>query len=70
MKPSLRFVIAFVSLFGLAAVSAAAMTGRPAVFVCEKDKCDGLGCVDSGTAELSCSISPGGSCLTSQCQPE
>ena len=53
---------------GLAAGGAmTALASQPQVAgACEKDQCSGLTCVNSSNM-YSCSISPGGSCVTSEC---
>lgn len=64
MKLSRRFLLGLIGLFGLVATATAPRAAR---FHCESDECGGLVCKDSGSAETNCSISPGGSCVTSKC---
>lgn len=70
MRPSFRGFRVVLALAGLITFSTAALTTRASAFHCEQDKCDSLTCVDSGTEQLNCSITPGGSCVTSKCNQE
>lgn len=62
----------FLGAICIGVASALAVTPNPAAArrACEKDKCNGLSCVDAGSSMYYCSITPGGSCVTGQCEPE
>lgn len=67
MKPWSRFVVSLLTLFTLVAAGTAVVTDDAIAVHCENDECQGLQCKDAGGERTNCSITPGGSCVTSSC---